>query len=213
MSLALAGASLSRLVVAHDCPNAHLEELSDLITDYEKDSVGELSNGLRWFYCAGLGVATLTMAGISVSHIHKEFALPRIRKRFRILYRACVGGVLVGLARARQLDSLDLIGTTTALIVSILAVEIYGGSNATTSFFGCETGKQTDLTYTAQLEIPQQEPLQEARDLSDPKVMTNAQRLPPERFGQDSDDIQAVEDEIMSNGYDYYGLCKEWSQT
>lgn len=213
MSLALAGASLSRLVVAHDCPNAHLDELSDLITDYEKDSVGELSNGLRWFYCAGLGAATLTMAGISVSHIHKEFAIPRIRKRFRILYRACVGAVLIGLARARQLDSLDLIGTTTALIVSILAVEIYGGSNSTTPFFGFETAKQTDLAYTTQLEIPQREPLQEACNPSDSEVMTNAQSLPPKRFGPGADDIQAVEDEIMSNGYDYYGLCREWSQT
>lgn len=213
MALALAGASLSRLVVAHDCANAHLDELSDLITDYDKDSVDELSDGLRWFYCAGLGAATFSMAGISISHIHKEFALPRIRKKFRISYRVCVGCVLVGLARAGQLNSLDLIGTTTALIVSILAVEIYGGSNSTTSFFGFEIEKHTDLPHTARLDIPLREPAQEAGNPTDPEAITNAQNLPPERCGQDADITQALEDEIMSNGYDYYGLCRGWSQT
>ncbi len=208
MALALAGASLSRLVVAHDCANAHLDELSDLIADYEKDSVDRLSDGLRWFYCAGLGVATLSMAGISVSHVHKEFALPRIRKRYRISFRICVGCVLVGLAEARQLDSLGLISTTTALILSVLAAEIYGGSDSKTSFFGSSEAHQTHLTSTAQLEIPLQESwaTQQANNPPSRRAFTNSQHLHPEQYGQDADISQALDDEIISIGYDYYGL-------
>jgi hypothetical protein len=157
MALGLAGAALSRLVVAHDCSNAHIYDLSDLITDYEERSVGKIPDGLRWFYCAGLGASTLAMAGISASHIHKEFAYPRITKTYRFIYRVAVGLVLTGLGAAHQLDSLELIGTTTALVTSVLAVDIYGSSNSRISFFGASDDALTSMNYTARCQVSKED--------------------------------------------------------
>lgn len=59
MAYVLAGASLSRLVLATDCHDANVDDLTDA---YTASSKSELSSGLRWFYCAGLGVALLSMS-------------------------------------------------------------------------------------------------------------------------------------------------------
>jgi hypothetical protein len=58
MSFVLAAAALSRLVIAHDCANANIESLTDT---YASKSEGNISNGLRWYYCAGLGIALACM--------------------------------------------------------------------------------------------------------------------------------------------------------
>lgn len=62
MAYVLAGAALSRLVLAADCHDANVDDLTDAYTDSSKP---EVSSALRWFYCAGLGVALLCM---STSH-------------------------------------------------------------------------------------------------------------------------------------------------
>lgn len=59
MAYVLAGAALSRLVLATDCRDANVDDLTDA---YIGRSEPELSSGLRWFYCAGLGVALLCMS-------------------------------------------------------------------------------------------------------------------------------------------------------
>ena len=59
MAYVLAGAALSRLVLATDCRNANIDDLADT---YVSRSESEVSSGLRWFYCAGLGVALLCMS-------------------------------------------------------------------------------------------------------------------------------------------------------
>lgn len=59
MSFTLSGAALSRLVVAHDCPNA---DPATLTPTYEERSEAELAYGWRWFYCCGLGVAFWCMS-------------------------------------------------------------------------------------------------------------------------------------------------------
>ena len=58
MSYILASGALSKLVVAHDCINADPETLTEL---YALRSEGEIRIGLRWFYCAGLGIALACM--------------------------------------------------------------------------------------------------------------------------------------------------------
>ena len=58
MSFVLYGGALSRLVVAHDCADAN--ELS-LTEAFAHKSEGEISSGLRWFYCAGLATALACM--------------------------------------------------------------------------------------------------------------------------------------------------------
>ena len=58
MSFILASGALSKLVVAHDCVNADPETLTEL---YALKSESEIRIGLRWFYCAGLGIALACM--------------------------------------------------------------------------------------------------------------------------------------------------------
>ena len=59
MAYVLAGASLSRLVLATDCSDANVDDLTDV---YISRSESEVSFALRWFYSAGLGVALLSMS-------------------------------------------------------------------------------------------------------------------------------------------------------
>jgi len=58
LGFSLAGASLSKLVVAHDCPGADVESLTEAYMAKSSDTV---DIGLRWFYCGGLGVAVMSM--------------------------------------------------------------------------------------------------------------------------------------------------------
>jgi hypothetical protein len=58
MSFVLAAGSLSKLVVATDCADANPFDLTEL---YAGKSEHEIPIGLRWFYCAGLGIALASM--------------------------------------------------------------------------------------------------------------------------------------------------------
>ena len=58
MSFVLASGSLSKLVLAHDCPNA---DPSTLAPSYAANSSPSLTTGLRWFYSAGLGISLACM--------------------------------------------------------------------------------------------------------------------------------------------------------
>ena len=59
MSYVLAGASLSKLVLAHDCGDTDLESLAE---NYVGRSEEDIPPGLRWFYSAGLGIALICMS-------------------------------------------------------------------------------------------------------------------------------------------------------
>lgn len=69
MSFVFAGASLSRLMLAHDCIDTDKETLDE---SYITRSEPEISMGLRWFYCAGLGIALISMSISSLCHVHKK---------------------------------------------------------------------------------------------------------------------------------------------
>lgn len=58
MSFVLGAAALSKLVVATDCRDTKLEDLTEA---YMLKSEHEIPIGLRWFYCAGLGLALFCM--------------------------------------------------------------------------------------------------------------------------------------------------------
>jgi len=58
MSFVLGAAALSKLVVAHDCQDTSLHDLTEA---YMTKSEEEIPIGLRWFYCAGFGTALLCM--------------------------------------------------------------------------------------------------------------------------------------------------------
>ena len=66
MSFVLAAASLARLVVSHDCADADPETLAE--GSREKSEAG-IEIGLRWFYCAGLGIA---MACMGIHHLQQD---------------------------------------------------------------------------------------------------------------------------------------------
>ncbi len=64
MGYVLAAAALAHLVWAHDCDNADTHSLTE---SYVGRSEGEISMGLRWFYCAGLGIAIACMGMLTSS--------------------------------------------------------------------------------------------------------------------------------------------------
>lgn len=123
MAYVLAAATLSQLVLAHDCSDARADDLGE---DYVGKSVAELSPGLRWYYCGGIGVALLCMAAISLTHIHKRLARPRLRKRPRLVVRAVIALIIILLPLAKSLSSLDLITITTCLVVLVLILDLFG---------------------------------------------------------------------------------------
>ncbi|KAL8665487.1 MAG: hypothetical protein Q9202_002192 [Teloschistes flavicans] len=131
MGYVLAGASLSRLVLAHDCGDADSETLADA---YSGRSEAEVEPGLRWFYCVGLGIALLCMSVISFCHVHKKFEGQRVTKRSRLGLRVAVVVVIICLPLAESLNSLQLVSTTTGLIGLVLAFDLYGCTYVGESF-------------------------------------------------------------------------------
>ena len=147
MSFVLAAAALSKLVVASDCSDA---DPMTLAMESRRFSETEISPGLRWFYCAGLGIALacmgehaeclkfpqlISLGGISMTHEHKEVKGQRIGKRLRLTVRFAVALVLICLPLTQHLDSLRLISTTTGLVVSVLLVDLYGSTCVSESFW------------------------------------------------------------------------------
>jgi hypothetical protein len=133
MAFVLAGGALARLVVAHDCPDTSLERLTET---YVERSEGEIPTGIRWFYSAGLGTALLMMGIISLSHVHKDVDGLRLPKKFRLTARFSVAVVLILLPLAEHLNSLELVGVATALIVFLLVLELWATSSCNERIFG-----------------------------------------------------------------------------
>ncbi|KAH6670073.1 bacterial low temperature requirement A protein-domain-containing protein [Halenospora varia] len=147
MSYVLGAAALSKLVVAHDCPNADEHDLTEF---YAHKSEGEIPMGLRWFYCAGLGIALFCMGIISLCHIHKDPPRGmRLRKTFRMANRFGVSVILFALPTAHDLNSLQLISIVTGLLVWVLLLELWGVSCPEDSFFG----QNRQCKYTARCKI------------------------------------------------------------
>jgi low temperature requirement protein LtrA len=143
LSYVLAAATLSKLVIAHDCDNANVEDLGET---YQARSVAEIDQGLRWYYCAGIAGALLTMTTLSYCHVHKKMENSRLSKTMRLFIRIAIALTILLLPLAKGgLSSLSLIGTTTALTCVALAVDIFGTSRAGGRFWTggwCEESKR-----------------------------------------------------------------------
>ena len=143
LSYVLAAATMSKLVIAHDCPNANVEDLGE---SYQPKSVAEIDQGLRWYYCAGIASALMTMTLLSYCHVHKKLQNPRLHKRPRLVIRAIIALAILLLPLAKaSLSSLSLIGTTTALTCLALALDIFGMSSSGDRFWTggwCEETKK-----------------------------------------------------------------------
>jgi len=146
MSFVLGAAALSKLVVAVDCADTKLE---DLTPTYMSRSDLEIPDGLRWFYCAGLGLALFSMGIISICHVHKDAIGVRISKKYRMANRFGVCVIFFCLPLAKGLDSLHLVSCTTGLVVWVLLLELWGCSSWEESFFG----EKRACRYTARCKI------------------------------------------------------------
>ena len=132
MSFVLGGGALARLTLAVDTPNSHLDALTKT---YRERAEPEIKVGIRWFYCAGWGIALACMGGISISHVHQEIPGLRFPKKYRLVARFAVAIILICLPLAENLNSLQLVGTVTALIVFVLVVELWAGSSCHEKLF------------------------------------------------------------------------------
>ena len=72
-----------------------------------------------------------------MTHVHKEFDGQRIGKRYRIPLRILVAIVLMCLGFAKSLSSLQLISTSTGLVVFVLMVDLYGSTSVHDTFWRC----------------------------------------------------------------------------
>ena len=125
MAYVLGGGALSKLVLAVDTPNSHLAALTDT---YRLKAEPEIAKGIRWFYCAGFGIALIFMGLISISHVHKEIEGLRFKKRYRLVGRYAIAVILILLPLAESLNSLQLVGTVTGLVFFALALELWASS-------------------------------------------------------------------------------------
>lgn len=148
----LASSTLSDLVLAHDTPNSNP---NDLASAYKAKSVEELEQPMRWFYCGGLAATLVCMAIISLTHIHKKVTDPRIGKKFRLAIRVGIAIVIACLPLAHHLNSLELIGITSSLIIAVLIFDIYGNSCPGEKFWtgGFGNCPETRCKYMAKVKI------------------------------------------------------------
>ena len=125
MAFVLGSGALSRLVFAIDTLSSSLDAMTKV---YQEKAEVEIAPGIRWFYCAGFGIALACMGIISMSHVHKHMESLRLKKRWRLAGRFAVSIILICLPLAERLDSLQLVGTVTGLIVFVLVLELWANS-------------------------------------------------------------------------------------
>ena len=150
MAFVLASSTLSKLVLAHDCADT---DLATLIDTYAIKSPETMGTAVRWFYCAGLGIALACMGIISLTHRYKTFEGRRLDRRYRIILRFAVAIVLICLPLAgNALNSLQLIATTTCLVVLVLAFDLVGETSIEERFWRCRR-QGRPCTYMARCHI------------------------------------------------------------
>ena len=148
MGYVLSAATLSQLVLAHDCSDADPEKLGD---HYSERSVADVDDAMRWFYCGGLGVALFCMGIVSFCHVHKKIPNARLLKRPRLAIRVAVSLIIICLPLAKQLTSLHLIVVTCSLTLFVLLIDLYGNSCQGDKFWsgGLCPKERKQCTYTA----------------------------------------------------------------
>ena len=144
MSFVLSASALGVLVRAHDISSAPLDSLSETFVSRSEDSL-------------------LCLAIISATHVHRTIPNQRLRKPVRLAYRVCVSIVIITLPLA-HLDSLQLIATTTGLVVSVLVLELVCVSCWGENFLWEKECKRDQATYSAKCAIKREELERSARE-------------------------------------------------
>jgi hypothetical protein len=160
MSFVLSASALAVLVRAHDCPDAPLDSLFETFQPRSEDHISE---ALQWFYCGGLGLSLFCLAVISRTHTHRTIPNQRVGKNMRLMFRMLVSAVIITLPKA-HMNSLQLVATTTGLVVAVLTLELVGSSCWGENIFwekGCTRDK---ATYSAKCGIKKEELEKSMRD-------------------------------------------------
>jgi hypothetical protein len=108
------------------------------------------------FYCGGLSLSLLSLSIISLTHIHRKIPNQRFRKCFRLVFRAFVAIVILLLPLA-HMNSLQLIATTTSLIVCVLVVELIGVGCWGENMFWERSCGRDKTTYSARCGVKREE--------------------------------------------------------
>ena len=153
MSFVLSAGALAVLVRAHDCPDADVESLYETFIPRSEDHV---SAGLQWYYCGGLGISLMCLAIIGWTHTHRKIPNQRIKKHFRLLVRAATAIIIICLPLA-QFNSLELIATTTGLVVCILMLELVGSTCWGENFLWSTDCKRDKCSYSASCRVKREE--------------------------------------------------------
>jgi low temperature requirement protein LtrA len=125
MGYTLAAATMSKIVLAHDCINSDAEWLTDL---YQAKSLEEISTGLRWFYCGGLSTTLISSCVISLCHTYKDVPNAHLSRHSRLTVRfaAAVVILLLPLAHPENFSSLSLVSSTCGVTICALITDLYG---------------------------------------------------------------------------------------
>jgi hypothetical protein len=153
MGFVLSASALAVLVRAHDCPDAPLESLFETFKPRSEDHI---SDALQWFYCGGLGVSLFCLTIIAFTHTTRKIPNQRVRKETRLVFRWLVSIVIITLPKA-HMNSLQLVATTTGLVVAVLTLELVGSSCWGENMFwekGCTRGQ---ATYSAKCGVKKEE--------------------------------------------------------
>lgn len=153
MSFVLSASALAVLVRAHDCTNAPVESLFETFQPRSEDHISE---GLVWFYCGGLGVSLFCLSIISLSHVHRKIPNQRLRKETRLVFRMAVSVIIICLPKA-HLNSLQLIATTTGLVVCVLMLDLVGMSCWGENLFWERGCSRSQATYSARCGVKKEE--------------------------------------------------------
>lgn len=153
MSFVLSASALAVLVRAHDCPDAPVDSLYETFIPRSEEHI---TDGLRWFYCGGLGISLFCMGIIAHSHVHKKIPNVRLMKNKRILLRFLVSIAIILLPLA-HLNSLDLIGTTTGLVLFVLVLELIGATCTDQNILWDTKCRRNKAEYSAKCKISKKE--------------------------------------------------------
>ncbi|KAF2028544.1 hypothetical protein EK21DRAFT_69518 [Setomelanomma holmii] len=179
MSFVLSSSAIAVLVRAHDCPDAPLDSLFETFIPRSEEHI---SSGLQWYYCGSLSISLFCLAVIAFTHTHRKIPNQRVHKHPRLVYRMLVAIIIITLPKA-HMNSLQLIATTTGLVVSVLVLELVGSSCWGESVLwekGCGRDK---ATYSAKCGVKKEELEKSAREGTVLNVEEIARREAGEKGG------------------------------
>jgi len=196
MGYTLAAATMSKIVLAHDCSNADAESLTDL---YQTKSLAQISTGLRWFYCGGLSTTLFSSCLISFCHSHKTISDSRLTKRTRLAVRfaAAITILMLPLAHPDDFSSMSLVASTCGVTIGVLITDLYGLARKDDQFWfgGFSHSEKKATQYAAHFTL-NKKGRQEIK-----KIMKLGHRItikdvmhPSRRSSFDIDGVTAVDD-------------------